>query len=208
VAEARGTCVRRSADSRLSDGTRARGARRRATSRPLHYPAFRHALIGRAVSAAGSWMQTVAAGWLIFDLTRSAAAVGVLTFLSRGPGMLLSAYGGELADRYDRRRLVIVCYVCTPSRPRCSPSCGGRHLEGHGGLGGHLPDRRRRRAGEPGNAAASGRDRPGGARQAGDRARFGLLQYRAAGSDQEGEANARPDSGSRTPCPTPSRNSW
>jgi predicted MFS family arabinose efflux permease len=49
---------------------------------------------------------------VIFDLTRSAAAVGVLTFLSRGPGMLLSAYGGELADRYDRRRLVIVCYVC------------------------------------------------------------------------------------------------
>jgi predicted MFS family arabinose efflux permease len=57
-------------------------------------------------------MQTVAAGWLIFDLTGNAAAVGVLTFLSRGPGMLLSAYGGELADRYDRRKLVIMLYVC------------------------------------------------------------------------------------------------
>jgi MFS family permease len=57
-------------------------------------------------------MQTVAAGWLIFDLTGNATAVGVLTFLSRGPGMLLSAYGGELADRYERRRLVILLYVC------------------------------------------------------------------------------------------------
>jgi predicted MFS family arabinose efflux permease len=57
-------------------------------------------------------MQTVAAGWLIFDLTGDAAAVGVLTFLSRGPGMLLSPYGGELADRYERRRLVTLLYIC------------------------------------------------------------------------------------------------
>jgi predicted MFS family arabinose efflux permease len=57
-------------------------------------------------------MQTVAAGWLIFDLTGDAAAVGVLTFLSRGPGMVLSPYGGELADRYERRKLVIRLYVC------------------------------------------------------------------------------------------------
>ena len=56
-------------------------------------------------------MQTVASGWLIYDLTRSAAAVGVLTFLSRGPGMVLSAYGGQLADRYDRRRLAILLYI-------------------------------------------------------------------------------------------------
>jgi predicted MFS family arabinose efflux permease len=79
---------------------------------PLHYAAFRRALVGRTISAAGSWMQTVAAGWLIFDLTGNATAVGVLTFLSRGPGMVLSAYGGELADRYDRRKLVIILYVC------------------------------------------------------------------------------------------------
>jgi predicted MFS family arabinose efflux permease len=53
-------------------------------------------------------MQTVAAGWLVYDLTGNATAVGILTFLSRGPGMVLSAYGGELADRYDRRKLVIL----------------------------------------------------------------------------------------------------
>jgi predicted MFS family arabinose efflux permease len=57
-------------------------------------------------------MQTVAAGWLVFDLTGDAAAVGVLTFLSRGPGMVLSAFGGELADRYERRKLVVLLYIC------------------------------------------------------------------------------------------------
>jgi nitrate/nitrite transporter NarK len=57
-------------------------------------------------------MQTVAAGWLIFDLTRSASALAVLTVFSRAPAMLLSTYGGELADRYDRRRLAIGALFC------------------------------------------------------------------------------------------------
>ncbi len=57
-------------------------------------------------------MQTVAAGWLVFDLTGDAAAVGVLTLLSRGPGMVLSPYGGELADRFDRRKLITRLYLC------------------------------------------------------------------------------------------------
>jgi MFS family permease len=73
----------------------------------LHYPAFRAALASRIVSGLGSWMQVVAAGWLVYDITRSAAAVGLLTIASKGPGLLLSSYGGELADRYDRRRIVI-----------------------------------------------------------------------------------------------------
>ena len=57
-------------------------------------------------------MQTVAAGWLIFDLTGNATAVGVLTFLSHGPGLVLSAYGGELADRYERRKLIVLLFIC------------------------------------------------------------------------------------------------
>jgi predicted MFS family arabinose efflux permease len=56
-------------------------------------------------------MQTVAAGWLIFDLTRSAAAVGVLGALASGPAIFLSTYGGTLADRFDRRRLTIALYT-------------------------------------------------------------------------------------------------
>ncbi|HKJ36433.1 MAG TPA: MFS transporter [Solirubrobacterales bacterium] len=76
--------------------------------RPLDYPAFRAALASRVISGLGTWMQIVAAGWLVFDITGSAAAVGVLTVAVKGPGLLFSTYGGELADRYDRRRIVVI----------------------------------------------------------------------------------------------------
>lgn len=78
------------------------------TPGPLHYPAFRAALASRVVSGLGSWMQIVAAGWLVYDITESAAAVGVLTIASKGPGLFLSSWGGELADRHDRRRIVVI----------------------------------------------------------------------------------------------------
>jgi|SoiMethySBSTD1v2_1073268.scaffolds.fasta_scaffold23960_8 predicted MFS family arabinose efflux permease len=77
------------------------------TEGPLHYRAFRHSLVARVVSSGGSWMQTVAAGWLIYRLTGSAAAVGVLTVASRGPALVLSSVGGELTQRHDPRRLAI-----------------------------------------------------------------------------------------------------
>jgi predicted MFS family arabinose efflux permease len=64
-------------------------------------------LVARALSGAGSWMQTVAAGWLVYDLTASAVAVGLITLASRGPGLVLSAWGGALSDRLDMRRLTI-----------------------------------------------------------------------------------------------------
>jgi predicted MFS family arabinose efflux permease len=83
--------------------------RERVTLEPLAYWAFRRAFAARTVSSAGSWMLTVAAGWLIFELTRSAVAVGVLTMLSRAPG-ILAAYGGTLVDRFDPRRLAAVLF--------------------------------------------------------------------------------------------------
>jgi predicted MFS family arabinose efflux permease len=78
---------------------------------PLAYPQFRRALLGRIVSALGTWMQTVAAGWLVYDITHSAAAVGFLALASRGPGVLLSGYGGVLADRFGPRRVGISLYL-------------------------------------------------------------------------------------------------
>jgi predicted MFS family arabinose efflux permease len=78
---------------------------------PLAYSAFRRALVGRTISSAGTWMQTVAAGWLVFDLTHSATALAVLSGVVRGPAIVLSSYGGMLADRFDRRRLTIVLYA-------------------------------------------------------------------------------------------------
>jgi MFS family permease len=76
---------------------------------PLHYPKFRGVFAGRMVTSAGAWMQTTAAGWLVFKLTGNAAAVGVLALLSRGPG-ILSFYSGMLVDRFEVRRMGMVLY--------------------------------------------------------------------------------------------------
>src|SRR5215212_6964896 len=85
---------------------------------PLHYHGFRHAFIARVIAAGGSWMQTVAAGWLIYRLTGSAAAVAVLTVVSQRAG---AGAGG-------RRRSALPA-------PR-SPPHGDRvalgHIAGHG----------------------------------------------------------------------------
>jgi MFS family permease len=76
---------------------------------PFHYPKFRLVFAGRVSTSAGAWMQTTAAGWLVYDLTGNAAAVGVLALLSRGPG-ILSFYSGVLVDRFEVRRLGMVLY--------------------------------------------------------------------------------------------------
>jgi predicted MFS family arabinose efflux permease len=78
---------------------------------PLRYPAFRRLVAAKTASTVGSWMQLVAAGWLTYKLTGSAASVGVITIASRGPGVVVAAYGGVLADRGGARRLGICVAV-------------------------------------------------------------------------------------------------
>jgi predicted MFS family arabinose efflux permease len=78
---------------------------------PFRHGSFRRAFSARVLSGIGSWMQTVAAGWLIFELTGDAAAVGLLTALSKGPGLFLSPVGGQLADRFDRKRVAVVLAI-------------------------------------------------------------------------------------------------
>jgi MFS family permease len=69
----------------------------------LRVPAFRRFWLASLASNAGSWLQIVAAGYLIYHLTGSPAAVGALALVARGPAFVLSTYGGQLADRHDRR---------------------------------------------------------------------------------------------------------
>ena len=71
----------------------------------LRVPEFRRFWLASLASNAGSWLQVVGAGWLIYDLTHSPAAVGALALVARGPAFVLSAYAGQLADRLDRRRI-------------------------------------------------------------------------------------------------------
>jgi len=74
----------------------------------LRHRDFRLFLGGQLVSQSGTWVQTVAQGWLVLQLTDSAFAVGLVTALGSLPILLLTLYGGVVADRVDKRRLVIV----------------------------------------------------------------------------------------------------
>lgn len=69
----------------------------------LRIPGFRRFWLASLASNCGSWLQIVASGWLILRLTGSPAAVGALALVARGPAFVLSTFGGQLADRYDRR---------------------------------------------------------------------------------------------------------
>ena len=69
---------------------------------------FRLFLIGQFVSLCGTWIQTVAQGWLVLQLTNSAFAVGLVTAMGSLPILLFTLYGGVVADRVNKRRLVLL----------------------------------------------------------------------------------------------------
>jgi MFS family permease len=68
---------------------------------------YRRYFIGQLISLSGTWMQTVAAIWLVLDLTGSGVAVGLTTALQFLPMLLIGAWGGLLADRLPKRRLLM-----------------------------------------------------------------------------------------------------
>ncbi|HEY8478044.1 MAG TPA: MFS transporter [Chloroflexota bacterium] len=75
--------------------------------RALRHRNFRLLWIGLAVSALGTWMQTVALGWLVWQMTQSSFYLGLVGFSRAAPILLLSLFGGVLADRLDRRKLLL-----------------------------------------------------------------------------------------------------
>jgi MFS family permease len=77
----------------------------------LSVPNYRRYFAGQVISLSGNWMQTVAALWLILNLTGSGVAVGLTTALQFLPMLLFGAWGGLLADRFPKRRLLIVTQV-------------------------------------------------------------------------------------------------
>src|SRR6187402_707752 len=76
--------------------------------RALHARNYRLWASGQIVSLIGTWMQRVAQDWLVLTLSGgSALAVGIVLALQFGPTLVLSVWGGVLADRYDKRRILI-----------------------------------------------------------------------------------------------------
>lgn len=89
----------------------------RMVSGTLHHAAFRRLLAARVLSGFGSYMQVVASGWVVYQLSQSAMAVGVLGFLSLIPSLVGSPAGGWLADRFCPRKLATALSVLSAAGP-------------------------------------------------------------------------------------------
>ncbi|PVZ13212.1 MFS transporter [Actinomycetospora cinnamomea] len=82
--------------------------RRGGTFAALRVRNYRLFASGQVVSLVGTWMQRVAQDWLVLELSGgSPVALGIAAALQFGPTLLLSLWGGAIADRYDKRRLLM-----------------------------------------------------------------------------------------------------
>jgi len=73
----------------------------------FHYRDFRILWFGAFTSTVGNWMQQVAQSWLVFELTNSSFYLGLDYFFGQLPILLLTLIGGVVADRYDRRHVLL-----------------------------------------------------------------------------------------------------
>jgi len=79
----------------------------RLTFAAFSVPNYRRYYGGQAISMIGTWMQMTAQSWLVLTLTHSSTALGAIVALQTLPVLLLGPYGGVIADRVDKRRLMI-----------------------------------------------------------------------------------------------------
>jgi len=81
------------------------------TLAPFRERNFRLFYAGQLVSMIGTWLQFVAEGWLVYRLTGSAAWLGIVAGAGAAPGLLLTLIGGQTADRYPKRTILIITQV-------------------------------------------------------------------------------------------------
>jgi MFS family permease len=79
----------------------------RVTFAALSIPNYRRYYGGQSISLIGTWMQMTAQAWLVLTLTHSSTALGLIVALQTLPVLLLGPYGGVIADRVDKRRLMM-----------------------------------------------------------------------------------------------------
>ena len=90
--------------------TRLMGAGR-VTFAALAIPNYRRYIAGQSVSVIGTGMQMAAQSWLVLTLTGSATTLGLIVALQTLPVLLLGPYGGVIADRVDKRRLMVILQI-------------------------------------------------------------------------------------------------
>ena len=83
---------------------------------------YRIYLVGQSICLCGTWMQTVAQAWLVLKITGSGTALGFVVALQFLPVLVLGPWGGVLADRMPKRRLLLITQVAFGLLARSSAS--------------------------------------------------------------------------------------
>src|SRR5215467_2972285 len=80
--------------------------------RALRHRNYRLFFAGQLISLIGTWMDQVAESWLVYRLTGSSLLLGTVAFAGQIPVFLLAPIGGAIADRFDRRRILVITQSC------------------------------------------------------------------------------------------------
>ncbi len=86
-------------------------SRWRTTFRALRHRNFQLFFSGQLISLVGTWMQNIAQMWLVYSMTHSSILLGAIGFASQIPAFLAAPFGGAVADRWSRHKLVIATQV-------------------------------------------------------------------------------------------------
>ncbi|WP_427895312.1 MFS transporter [Kribbella sp. GL6] len=103
--------LHRPTDSTKLRETQARRPGFKDTFSALRVRNFRLLVSGLLVSSTGGWIQRIAQDWLVLTLTGSATAVGITTALQFLPTLVLGLYGGVIADRFPKRKILLVTQI-------------------------------------------------------------------------------------------------
>src|SRR5205814_3981925 len=76
--------------------------------RALRHRNFQLFFAGQLISLIGTWMDTIAESWLVYRLTGSPVLLGMVSFAGQIPVFLIAPFGGVVADRLNRHRIIIV----------------------------------------------------------------------------------------------------
>jgi len=79
--------------------------------RSLRHYNYRLFFTGQAISLIGTWMQRVAISWLVYRLTGSAFLLGLITFLSLIPSLVLAPYAGSYVDRHNKYKVLVITQI-------------------------------------------------------------------------------------------------
>jgi len=91
---------------------RARQFRLPKTLSALRHRNFRLYVIGQLLSTMGTWMQIIAQGWLVYQLSQSELVLGLVGFASAIPSLLITPWGGVVVDSVSKRKLMVITQSC------------------------------------------------------------------------------------------------